>query len=72
MKKLMSAAGIAAIVLGVLALLFSVFSWFGYYHGMDGSPEMYASLHRNMVLFLVIGLVLAAIGIACLIVRRKM
>ncbi|MBP3633905.1 MAG: hypothetical protein J6J43_04960 [Oscillospiraceae bacterium] len=71
MKKLFLIVGIVSIIACVLSLLFAALSLFGYYHVLDGSPEMFARLHRRMILFFVIGLVLAAIGVACLILRRR-
>ncbi len=71
MKKLLLIAGIVSLSVGVLSLLFAVLSGFGYYHVLDGSSELYASLHRRMIVFGVIGLVLAAVGAVCLIVRSR-
>ncbi len=70
MKKLLI-VGIVCLALGVLSLLIAVFSRFSYYHVMDGSSELYTALHRRMIVFGVIGLVLAVIGAVCLIIRSK-
>ena len=70
MKKLLI-VGIVCLALGVLSLLIAVFSRFSYYHVMDGSSGLYTALHRRMIVFGVIGLVLAVIGAVCLIIRSK-
>ncbi len=63
--------GIVCLVIGVLSLLIAVFCRFAYYHTLDGSSELYASLHRRMIVFGVVGLALAVIGAVCLIVRSR-
>jgi len=71
MKKLLLIVGVICLIACVLSLLFAAFSWFGYYHVLDGSAELYISLHQRMIIFFVIGIVLAAIGTASLIIRSK-
>ena len=70
MKKILLIIGIIGIVAGVLSLLLSLFNRFAYYSLLDGSPEMYAGLRHQMIVFLVVGLVLTVAGIVCLVVRR--
>jgi len=70
LKKLLLIIGILIIIAGVIALLFSALQGYGYYHLLDGDPEMYLGLHRRMILFFVIGIVLVVIGAACMIIRR--
>ncbi len=70
MKKLLI-VGIVCLVIGALCLLFALLSRFSYYHVLDGSSELYAALHRRMIVFGAIGLVLAVIGAVCLIVRSR-
>lgn len=72
MKKLLLIVGIISIIVCILSLLFAALSWFGYYHLLDGSAELYTRLHRRMIVFSVIGIVLAVIGTICLIIRFKM
>ncbi len=55
----------------VLSLLFAVLNLFGYHHVLDGSGELYSRLHRRMIVFFVIGIVLAVIGIGCLVMRSR-
>ena len=71
MKRLLLIIGIISLTACVLSLLFSGLSWFGYYHVLDGSADLYISLHQRMIIFFVIGIVLAAIGTASLIIRSK-
>jgi len=70
LKKLLLIIGILIIIAGVIALLFSALQGYGYYHLLDGDPEMYLGPHRRMILFFVIGIVLVVIGAACMIIRR--
>ena len=72
MKKLLLIAGIMCLIVCVLSLLISALSWFGYYHVLDGSAELYFRLHRRMIIFLVIGLTLAVAGTGSLILRAKL
>ncbi len=71
MKKTLLIAGIAVIVLAVLSLMYGGLNMFGYYHVLDGSTSLYHRLHSRMIVFFIIGAVLAAIGAACLIIRSR-
>ena len=62
---------IVSLIACALSLLISAFSWFGYYHVMDGSADLYISLHQRMIVFFVIGIVFAAVGIICMAIRLK-
>ena len=70
-KKLLLVLGIVIIVVSILALLFALLNLLGYYRVLDGSAELYGRLHRNMIVFLIVGIVLAAIGAACFVIRSK-
>lgn len=70
MKKLLLITGILIIILGVIALLFSALQGYGYYHLLDGDADMYLGMHRRMIQFLVIGIILVVIGAVCMIIRR--
>lgn len=69
MKTALLAAGIAGLIPGVLFLLFAAFWRFGYYHTMDGSPELYRALRRRMILFFAVGIALAAASASCFFLR---
>jgi len=69
-KKLLLITGILIIILGVIALLFSALQRYGYYHLLDGDADMYLGMHRRMIQFLVIGIILVVIGAVCMIIRR--
>lgn len=69
MKEILLIVGIVSIILCVLSLLFAGLNWFGYYNLLDGTSEQYARLRRRKIIFMIIGIVLAVIGIASLIVR---
>ncbi len=71
MKKLFLIIGIICLAAGTLSLLFAALNLFGYYSVLDGSSSLYGSLHRRAIVFAVIGIVLAAAGIACLVIRAK-
>ena len=71
MKKLLLIIGIIVIIAGVLALLFAALNLFGYFHTLDGSAELYAGLRQRAVVFLAVGLILAAIGIVCIVIRSR-
>ena len=70
MKKYLLILGIAVIAVGVIALLFSALQWYGYYHLLDGDADLYIGLHRRMIIFLVVGIILVMIGVSCIIIRR--
>lgn len=71
MKKLLLIIGIMSLIASVLSLLFAAFNYFGYYHLLDGSADLYVRLHQRMIAFFIIGIVLAIIGIICIIIRLK-
>lgn len=72
MKNLLFVAGIVLILVGVFALIFSVLQGYGYYHLLDGEAELYVRLRWRMIIFFIIGIVLAVLGTVCFIVRAKM
>ena len=72
MKKLLLIIGIMIIIAGVIALLFSALQRFGYYHLLDGNADLYIRLRWRMIISLVIGIVLVAIGAVCLFIRTKL
>ena len=71
MKRLLLIVGMISLIACTLSLLFSALNWFGYYHVHDGTAELLNRLNQRMMIFFVIGIVLAVIGIASLIVRSK-
>ena len=70
MKNYLLIIGIVIITVGVIALLFSALQRYGYYHLLDGDPDLYIGLHRSMIIFLVVGIILVMIGVSCIIIRR--
>ena len=71
MKKILLIVGIILIFACVLALLFAALKWYGYRHLVDGTADHYTRLHRKMISYFVTGIVLAAAGTACIILRAK-
>jgi hypothetical protein len=71
MKTLLLIAGIVLAGAGVLALSFSALNLFGFRSVLDGSPELYAAMHRRFVIFCITGVLLAAGGAVCLFFRFK-
>ena len=72
MKKLLVIVGCIGLITGVLSLLLSAFFRHGYYNVLDGSGDLYASLHQRMIVFFVVGVILAVIGIASMVIRAKL
>ena len=72
MKKLLFIVGFIGLITGVLSLLLSAFFRHGYYNVLDGSGDLYASLHQRMIVCFVIGIILAAVGIASMVIRAKL
>lgn len=71
MKEVLLIVGIVAVILCALSLLFAGLNWFGYYNLLDGTSEQYARLRRRKIIFMIIGIVLAVVGIVSLIVQAK-
>ena len=72
MKKLLQIAGIVLVIACVFSLLYGLLNWHGYYHLLDGSADLYTSMHRRMILGFTVGVVLAAAAIVCFVLRSKM
>ena len=71
MKQQLLTIGIITLMACVLFFADSALSRYGYYHLMDGSADLYISLHRRMNVSLVVGIVLAVIGVLCMFLRFK-
>ena len=71
MKKILLIVGIVSLIACALSFLISAFSWFGYYHVMDGSADLYMSLHQRMIICFLAGIVLAVVGIICMVIHFK-
>ena len=72
MKKALLIVGIVVIIACVMSLLIAAWNLFAFYHVLDGSPALYDRLHQRSLLCLIIGMVFAVIGTACMIVRSKL
>ncbi len=70
MKRLLLILYISVIIAGVIALAFSALQGYGYYHLLDGDADMVSGLHRRMILFFAIGIILVVIGVTGIIIRR--
>lgn len=70
MKNHLLIIGIVVIAVGVIALLFSALQRYGYYHLLDGDSDLYIGLHRRMIIFLAVGIILVMIGVSCIIIHR--
>lgn len=71
MKKLLLIVGIVCIMLCAASILFAALNLSGYSRVYDGSAELYHRLRMRMLLLLTSGVVLGAIGAACLLLRAK-
>ena len=72
MKKLLLIISIVLILACVLSLLLGLINMQAYHSLRDGSVEHYNRLHQRMIIYFVAGVVLAVIGIACIIFRFKL
>ena len=71
MKKALTLLGIAALLACILCLAYGILNLFAYYHTLDGSSALYHRLHNRMTVSFIIGAVLAAIGVVCLLIRSR-
>ena len=71
MKNLLLIVGVIVIIACIMSLLFAGLNLFGYYHALDGSPDFYARLHRRAIFWGGVGVVLAAVGTACVAIYAK-
>ncbi|MBP3730762.1 MAG: hypothetical protein J6I40_04740 [Mailhella sp.] len=71
MKKMLLLVGVTIMIAGALSLLYAALNLFGFYHVLDGSAELYISLHRRMIIFGVTGIFLVMFGAICFIIRSK-
>ena len=71
MRTFLLIVGIILIAAAVLSLLFAALNMFGYRHTLDGSAELYAKMRTRARVFLIVGLVTAALGAACIIIRTR-
>ena len=71
MEEFLLIVGIISLLACALSSLISALSWFGYYHVMDGSADLYNRLHQRMIICFVIGIVLAVAGIICMVIYFK-
>ena len=72
MKKALKIISIALIIAGILSLLMAALFRWAYYHILDGPGDKYARLRYNRTVCFVTGTVLTGVGIACLLIRRKL
>lgn len=63
--------GITSIIAGILSFLFAALNRHVYYNMLDGEGDKYTRMHRRMLVFGIIGIILAVIGIACIIIYSK-
>ena len=71
MRKALLIIGIIVLALGAIALLLALFFKWAYGGVLDGSQALYDRLHQRMIISFVTGIILAVIGVVCLIVRSK-
>ena len=71
MRTFLLIVGILIIIASVLSLLYAVLNWHGYNNVIDGSASLYNNLHRKMIKYFIIGIVLALIGTGFIILYFK-
>ena len=49
MKKMLLIVGIILVIAFVLSLLYAALNLYVYYHALDGSAELYSSLHQRIL-----------------------
>ena len=72
MHKLLFILGIISIVISVIALLYAALQRFAYYHTHDGGSDMYARMHRHMIVSFVVFIIFAIAAVACFVFRSRM
>ena len=72
MKKLLLIVGILVLLACVLILLLAALKLNAYHTLRDATPEHYQSLLSASTRYLIVGVILAALGAACLILRVKL
>ena len=72
MKKVLFIIGIILIVLCVVFLLAAVLYLYAYHRVLDGSAELYGRLHGRAILFFIIGISFAVIGVVCIFVHSRL
>lgn len=72
MHKVLFILGIVSIIISVIALLYAALQRFAYYHTLDGGSDMYARMHRHMIVSFVVFIIFAIAAVACFVVRSKM
>ena len=71
MKTCLLVSGIVCLVAAAFALLFAFLNIYMYYNLLDGSSGQYAKIHKRAVVFLIVGIIAAAAGTACIIIQTK-
>ena len=71
MEYLLLVFGIISIVACDLSLLYAALNRFGYHNLLDAEGDKYTRLRRRMTVFFALGIALAVVGIACLVIRSK-
>lgn len=66
--EILLVVGIISVIVGVISLALAALNRHGYYNLLDGEGDIYTRLRRRMIVFFVIGIVLAVIGIACIMI----
>ena len=72
MKKSLLLIGILLIIAAVICLALGALNLFGYYNVMDGSNDLYQTMHQRMTIFFTVGIILGVIGAVSLVIRSRM
>ena len=71
MKKILLILGIVLIVIAVVALLAAYLWYFGAYHTMDGTADLYHRQIQMMWICLAVGVATMIAGVLCLVLRNR-
>lgn len=71
MKKVLLIVGVIVIIACIISLLYAMLNFSAFKSLRDGTAEHYERLHRNAVMFAVIGIILFLIGAAFIVISFK-
>lgn len=72
MKKTFFVLGIIFIIISVIAFLIGGVFWYASNHTLDGDAGLYAQQRGIMAIAFIVGIILLVVGIALLILSKKM
>ena len=71
MKVFFLIIAIALVAASLFCLVFAALNQVMYRSTMDAKPEYYDRLHRNVVIFVTLGVMIAVLAAACFFIRSR-